>query len=126
MNSNNLLQLAQQSFRIAVGATATFVETLQSPEKRSTAFSDLQAELSQKSQQWAEKGEITEREARQALEKILEKTPWKNAGVGTNDRSYPYSTNTTADPTTKAELQSLTEQITALRNELEELRNSNN
>jgi polyhydroxyalkanoate synthesis regulator phasin len=123
MKTNNLLEIAQQTLRIAIGATVTILETIQDTEKRSSAINDLQTELNQKSQQWAEKGEITEREARQKLEQILQKTPWKGANANSNNNNYPNPTNTS--PATQSELQSLTEQITALRNELEQLRKNN-
>jgi polyhydroxyalkanoate synthesis regulator phasin len=130
MKTDNLLEIAQQTFRIAIGATAALLETIQDTEKRSTAIEDLQAELERKSQQWAEKGEITEREARQKLEQILQKTPWKGRSTSisnpssSNSNNYPITTD--VSPITQSELQSLTEQITALRNELEQLRNNKN
>jgi polyhydroxyalkanoate synthesis regulator phasin len=126
MKSNNIIEIAQQTFRIAIGATATLLETIQNSEKRSTVITDMQTELSQKSQQWAQKGEVTEQEARQTLEKLLQKTPWKgnSRNSATNDNNY--TDTTVVNSVTKSELQSLTEQITALRNELEQLRNSNN
>lgn len=121
MKTNNFIEIAQQTLRIALGATVTILETIQDTEKRSSAINELQTELTQKSQQWAEKGETTEREARQKLEQILQKTPWKDANASSNN--YPSPTN--ASPATQSELQSLTEQITALRNELEQLRKNN-
>jgi polyhydroxyalkanoate synthesis regulator phasin len=122
MKTNNLLEIAQQTFRIAIGATATLLETIQDTARRSSAIDELQAELERKSRQWAEKGETTEREARQKLEQILQKTPWKATNTSSNNN---YSTSSNASPATQSELQSLTEQITALRNELEQLRKNN-
>ncbi len=64
MNSDNLTQLLQQRFRITLGATASLVETLQDPQKRNQNLSDLRSELNHLTQEWAEKGEVTEQEAR--------------------------------------------------------------
>ncbi|MFN9175685.1 MAG: thylakoid-associated protein, partial [Synechocystis sp.] len=71
-NSNNLLvNTLQQGFRITVGATASLVETLQDPQKRQITFQDLQQQWGQKAEQWAEKGSVTEAEARQYVEQWL-------------------------------------------------------
>jgi hypothetical protein len=64
MNANNIFQFVQQGFRITVGATASLVETLQDPQKRTEAISEMQTEFNQKADEWAQKGEITEQEAR--------------------------------------------------------------
>jgi polyhydroxyalkanoate synthesis regulator phasin len=125
MKSNNILEIAQQTFRIAIGATATLLETIQDSEKRSTIITDMQTELNQKSQQWAQKGEVTEQEARQKLERILQKTPWKDTSKSNASNDNTYTDTTVTSAVTKSELQSLTEQITALRSELEQLRNDN-
>jgi polyhydroxyalkanoate synthesis regulator phasin len=124
MKSNNILAIAQQTFRIAIGATATLLETIQDSDKRSTVITDMQTELNQKSQQWAQKGEVTEQEARQKLEQILQRTPWKGNSRNNASNDNTYTDSTTTSNVTKSELQSLTEQITALRNELEQLRNN--
>jgi polyhydroxyalkanoate synthesis regulator phasin len=124
MNTNDVLQTLQKGFRIAVGATASLVETLQDPQKRTETFSELQAELNQRTQEWAEKGAVTEQEARKILEAWLSR-----------QRSQPSSTtpssptSSTADASTPSrvdvqELKDLTDRIVDLRTELEQLRQS--
>ncbi len=125
MKSNNIIELAQQTFRIAIGATATLLETIQNSEKRSTVITDMQTELNQKSQEWAQKGEVTEQEARQTLEKLLQKTPWKGTSKSSASNDNIYTDTPVTSNVIKSELQSLTEQITSIRSELEQLRNNN-
>lgn len=124
MNSANLTQLLQQGFRVTLGATASLVETLQDSQKRNDNLDSIRSELSHLATEWAAKGEITEQEARNFVDNILNQ-------LGTQGRSstsaYPPSTVTTtptqaAPPDVELELQELTAQIAAMRVELEKLR----
>ncbi len=122
MDSNNLIQLLQKGFRVSLGATATLIEILQDPNKREQNLSKLQSELNQLADEWAAKGEMTEQEARNFVDTILAKQD------GSNQAPKPADTtiNTTATPVTppdvQNELQELTEQISSIRSELENLR----
>ena len=120
MNNNNLFQIAQQGFRVTIGAATSLVETVQNPQKRTEILSQIQADLSQKTQEWSEKGEVTEQEAKQFLDSLFNK---QTAGVNhqeTPSYSTEPQTNTTSD------LQQLTDEIIALRRELEQIRQSQN
>ena len=123
MNSNNLFQALQKGFRVTIGATASLVETMQDPQKREATFSEFRTEFDQKSQEWAEKGEKTEQDARQMLDDLLKRQGAKPSSSETTPSGEATSTSNTAtssDP--QAEVQELTERIIALRKELEELR----
>ena len=120
MDNNNLLQIAQQGFRITVGAATSLVETVQNPQKRTEALSQMQADLSQKTQEWSEKGEVTEQEARKFLDSLFDRQGSGDNYPGTPSSATVPKTNTTSD------LQQLTDEIIALRKELEEIRESNN
>ncbi len=123
MNSNNLFQFLQQGFRMTVGATAILIETLQDPQKRESALSQLQAEFSQRSREWAEKGEITEQEARKMVDEILQQR--SNSPPGETSSSTTSAVNTTNDPTVvSSQLQELTEEIVSLKKELEQSRSN--
>lgn len=126
MNNNNIFQSVRKGFQITVGATASVVETLQDPQKRSAAFTEIQSELEQKSEEWAEKGEKTEREARQILDSLLAKQGWRTSKQETagSDSHSSGSTNTGNGQNIQSEIQDLTEQIVSLRNQLEDLRKS--
>ncbi len=120
MNSNTLIQLLQNGFRITLGATATFVEVLQDPQKRDENLTKLRQEWSQLSEAWAAKGELTEEEARNFVNNLLEQRSRPS-----NGSSYSPSTSAapTASPDVQMELQQLTTQIASIRAELEKLRN---
>jgi polyhydroxyalkanoate synthesis regulator phasin len=119
-NSNNLLvNTLQQGFRITVGATASLVETLQDPQKRQITFQDLQQQWGQKAEQWAEKGSVTEAEARQYVEQWLAQMR-KNSPVGNQS-----SGSQTIDfATAQAELERLTQEIIAMKDELAQSKTS--
>ena len=122
MNSDNLTQLLQQGFHVTLGATASLVETLQDPQKRDQNLSQMRLELSQMAQDWAAKGEMTEQEARNFIDNLL------NQINNQPPSSTPGPAPTTTTPTQAApanaqlELQELTAQIAAIRIELEKLR----
>ena len=120
MNNNNLIQAVQQGFRIAIGATADCVETLQDPQKRAETFSELKTEFSQKTQKWSEKGEITEQQAKEFVENLMNQRGWSRNGTSTGTSS---STSTTTGSNINSDIQELTEEIIALKLELEKLRN---
>ncbi|MFM1843364.1 MAG: hypothetical protein RLZZ490_2106 [Cyanobacteriota bacterium] len=112
-NTNNLLiNTLQQGFRITVGATATLVETLQDPQKRQLTFQDLQQQWGEKAAQWAEKGILTEAEARQYVDQWLAQMR-KNSPVGN-----PNGGSTIDFATAQAELERLTQEIITLKEDL--------
>jgi polyhydroxyalkanoate synthesis regulator phasin len=124
MDSNNIFQTVQKGFRVTVGATASVVETLQNPQKRATAFSELQTEFSQKTEEWSKKGEETEEEARRMLDVLLKRQKGQNVDSSQSENYNNSTSNTNVSDNIQSEIQDLTEQIANLRNELEELRKS--
>lgn len=125
MNSNNLLQLLQTGFRVSLGATTSLIETLQDPQKREENLSQLNSELRQRVAEWAEKGEITEQEARRLIEQILrqQSNPERPPTTGTPSDTVTNPPTTTASPNAQLEIEELTAQIAAIRTELEKIRN---
>ncbi|GAB4524676.1 MAG: hypothetical protein Tsb0014_03340 [Pleurocapsa sp.] len=118
MNNNNVVQLIQQGFHIALGATASCVETLQDPQKRAETFTEIQTELNQKTQEWSEKGAVTEAEAKAFVDDFLSQRGWKQTS----------NTNTTTTNSSKngvySGIEELTAEIMTLKLELEKLRQS--
>lgn len=124
MNSDTVVRLLQQGFRVTLGATASLVEMLQDPYKRDTNLARLRTELDQLTQEWAEKGAVTEQEARSYVDSFIAQ---RRAGM----QSPPTvtTTATTVPPTSpevQLELQELTAQLAAIRAELERLRSEEN
>ncbi|MBW4474100.1 MAG: hypothetical protein KME45_27555 [Stenomitos rutilans HA7619-LM2] len=122
MNSDKFVQLFQQGFRITLGATASLVEALQDPAKRDENLTKLNQDWSILSAEWAQKGEITEQEARNFVDTLLTQ---RSASSPTGGTSSTTVTTPSAPPDVQLELQELTAQIVAMRAELERLRNEN-
>lgn len=125
MNSNNLLQVLQTGFRVSLGATTSLIETLQDPQKRQENLSQLNSELSQRVAEWAEKGEITEQEARRLIEQLLrqQSNSERPSTTRTPSETVTNPPKTVATPNAQLEIEELTAQIAAIRTELEKLRN---
>ncbi|MGK7931938.1 MAG: hypothetical protein AB4041_10970 [Microcystaceae cyanobacterium] len=125
MNTETLFENLHQGFRITVGATASFIETLQNPELRSQTFTDLQTELSERSKEWASKGETTEQEARRLTEEWLSRfNDSQTASTKTTVTTSSYEPPSTSDTDIKAQIRELTTQISSLRQELEDLQDN--
>ena len=123
MDKTTLFQTLQQGLHITVGATATLIETIQDPLKRNETLSELQDTFQQQTEQWAEKGLVTEEEARRLMDSWLAKyKPANDNGGATGATEGGNITYTNA----QSEIQDLTEQIIALKAELEQTRESNN
>lgn len=126
MNSDQLLQLAQKGFRVTLGATASLLETLQDPQRREEKFSRFKNEFSQLTDEWAVKGEVTEREARSFVDELLSQRSGRSGSTpppSASDIPPPSSAPAaTAPPDIQQDLRDLTDQLSAIRSELEKLR----
>ncbi|MBM0742654.1 hypothetical protein JOY44_13705 [Phormidium sp. CLA17] len=117
MNSETLIQLLQNGFRVTLGATASMIEVVQDPQKRQENLSKLRQEWSQLAEEWAIKGELTEQDARNFVDTVLSQRRAQSP--------YPSSSATTpvsTEPSVQTEIQELTTQIATIRAELENLR----
>ena len=126
MNTDNLTQLLQQSFRLTLGATASLVETLQDPRKRTDNLDWMQSELNHLATEWAAKGEMTEQEARNFVSNFLNQlrnqAPSPTPGASSSTTTPPKA----APPDVQLELQELTAQLAAIRSEIENLQSDSN
>jgi polyhydroxyalkanoate synthesis regulator phasin len=119
MNNNKILEIAQQSFRVTVGAATSLVETVQNPQKRNAALSELNMELNKRTQEWASKGEATEQELKKKIEELLNRVGAKSTQNKDNN-SNNFNSKSAA-----SEIYELTQKIRTLRTELEQLRQNN-
>ena len=124
MNNNNPSQFLQQGFRIAIGAISSLIETAQNPEKRTEAISDFQMELTQKTREWAAKGEITEQEARKVIDDFLRQRAGSNYSDSYSTTSSPQENGDRSGAYVEVNsgLQELRNDIVALRSELAKMR----
>lgn len=123
MNANTLTHLLQQGFHLTLGATASLVETLQDPQKRTESLSQIGSELSHLTQEWAAKGEMTEQEARDFVFNFLNQLR-AQAPISSPTTTVTNTPTQVAPPEVQLDLQELTAQITAMRIELERMRDS--
>ncbi|PZV15397.1 MAG: hypothetical protein DCF22_07215 [Leptolyngbya sp.] len=123
MNSETLIQLLQNSFRVTLGATASLIEVVQDPQKRHENLSKLRQEWSQLAEEWAVKGESTEQDARNFVDTVLTQRRAQNSYPSGSTTMPTSTTSISTAPSVQTELQELTIQIATIRAELEKLRN---
>ncbi len=109
---------------MTLGATASIVEMLQDPQRREANLTRLRLDLDQLTREWAEKGEVTEQEARTYVDAfIAQRRAEMDSGttVTTTATTVPRPS-----PEVQLELQELTAQLAAIRAEVERLRTEEN
>lgn len=125
MNTDTLMESVQTGFRVAVGATASLIELLQDPQKQSENLNPWNSDWDELTKQWEEKGEITEREARNFVDNMWNQQASSESNGQPTDRTTaptePSTSTPDAEPEVQSELQELTKQIASLRAELEKL-----
>jgi len=115
MNTEEILQTAQKGFHITLG-----VESLQDAQKREENAAKLQQDWPTLSEELALKGRTTEQEARVFVDSIMNRqSPTSSTSTGTSSTA----SGPAAPPEVQQDIQSLTEQLASLRQELERLRN---
>lgn len=126
MNPDMVTEFLKKGFHVTLGATTSVVESLQDSQKREENISQLNLGFDQLSQIWAEKGEITESEARKMIDSMA-----TQYGVNANPMSSGSSTSSSAtspsiDPSLQQELKTLTNQLANIRLELTQMGNQDN
>ncbi len=86
MNPDDLTQIIQKGFHLTLGATSFFMETLQNSSKRDENLNKLNSDFNQLTEEWAQRGEMTEREARNFVDTILNQ---QNSQVNTDSINVP-------------------------------------
>ncbi|MGY6530471.1 MAG: hypothetical protein ACXITR_11140 [Cyanobacterium sp.] len=113
MTSNNSSNPIQQGLRIAIGATASAVETIQDRERFNQKITELSRDLQARSEIWAQKGALTEEEAKKMIEDFFNQ---KN-----NPSTASNSSQSGGSNPSKEDLRSLTQEVINLREELNKL-----
>lgn len=127
MNPDNLPQMLQTGFHLTLGATSFLIETLQDPLKREENLDKLKSDFGQLADELLEKGEMTEREARNFVDTIFsqpgDRENAESESVSPKQSDAP--PESVVQPNVKLEIQELTAHMAALRTELENLRVKN-
>ncbi|MFM7472078.1 MAG: hypothetical protein LVS60_05085 [Nodosilinea sp. LVE1205-7] len=124
MNPNEVSQALQKGLHLTLGAATSLVEALQFPEESKQKFAEVDNDLGRLADILETKGQATEKEARQLVDILLSQLPHPFAS---GDSSSPASTvETVAQPVTDNNLQkdliALTEELTAIRRDLQILK----
>lgn len=125
MNPDLVTEFLKKGFHVTLGATTSVVESIQDSQKREENLSQLNLGFDRLSQIWADKGEVTESEARKMIDSMA-----SQYGMPTNPMSSPPSSSTTAtspsvDPSLQQELKTLTNQLANIRLELTQMGDQN-
>jgi polyhydroxyalkanoate synthesis regulator phasin len=128
---NTVTDFVQKGFRTSLGAASFLVETLQDPNKRDENLQKLNSnfnsmDFSQLTEEWEEKGETTERDARTFVDNMLNQKSSESTSNSDNLSDFPRNTNnqSAASSNLQQELQELTAEIMALRTELKQYQES--
>ncbi len=131
MDSFDLAKLLQKGFYVTLGATASLLEVIQDPRKAQDRFDAIRRDLNSATEELAEKGAVTESEARNLVDNFVAqqiKTTTPSPSDQAADLTSVNTVNTTAttvvDSNVQADLQELTQQLADLRTELEKIRQS--
>lgn len=122
MNPDDIFQNLQKGFRVTLGATSALLESIQDPQKREENLTKLRVDPNLLAEELAVKGEVTEREARNFVDSVFQQ---QQSTQSSSPSSSSYASGPVAPPEVQADLQELTEQIAAMRAELERLRQQN-
>ena len=126
MNTENLTELIHKGFRVTLSATSSLIEILQDPYKHDQNLEKDKSKFSELTDEWAEKGQVTEREARNFVDTILSQRssssyPESTTVTTSPSVSVPTSIPIKTDPEPVREIQDLTTQIAELKDELKRL-----
>ena len=123
MTLDSLSQTVQKGFRVTLGATASLLEAIQDPQGASQKFSEIGTDFNRLTEELEVKGESTEQEARKFVDSMMTQMP---SPFGPETASSTRTVNTIAvtvvDASIQAELQELTQQISEIRQEIENLK----
>ena len=122
MNPDNLTQIIQKGFHLTLGATSFFMETLQNSSKRDENLNKLNSDFNQLTEEWAQRGERTEREARNFVDTILNQ---QNCQVNTDSINVPYTpVSDFVQSDIQRDLLELTQEVADLRAALQQSQKS--
>lgn len=127
MNPDTLTETLQKSFRLTLGATASLLEAIQNPQASSQKFSEFGGDVNRITEELEAKGEITEREARQLVDRLIAQAPsfFSQGGFPGQPRTVNTVATPIVDPSIQSELETLTQQLAELRQEIETLKQQN-
>lgn len=125
MNPDMVTEFLKKGFHVTLGATTSVVESLQDSQKREENISQLNLGFDQLSQIWADKGEITESEARKMIDGMATQYGVNANPMSSGSSTSPSATSPSIDPSLQQELKTLTNQLANIRLELTQMGSQN-
>lgn len=124
MSSDPITQTLQKGFRTVIGAGASFVESVQDARKWDENLQRLTTDFDSLAQEWEQKGEVTEQEARTVVDAWVSQQGFSQGSSNSSSNGGPttVTTSAAAAPDVAADIKDLTEQVAALREELEAMK----
>jgi polyhydroxyalkanoate synthesis regulator phasin len=116
MNSDNAIDLLKKGFHVTLGATSSLVESIQDPIKREENLAQLRMDPTEFAEVLAEKGAVTEVEARKFVDNVV--SQYAPSAVSTSTTATPVANPPSIDPNLQLELKDLTKQLAVLRAQL--------
>ncbi|MEA5466275.1 hypothetical protein [Leptothoe sp. PORK10 BA2] len=126
MNFDTFTEFIQKSFRVSLGAAASAVDAIQDPQASASKFSNIGTDFDRLADELEVKGAQTEKEARDFVDNVSSSF----GGQWPNPFAPSPASNTTVNTVAKpvvdtgiqAELKALTEQLSAIRQEIDQLK----
>jgi len=125
MNPDMVTELFKKGFLVTLGATTSVVESIQDSQKREENLSQLNLGFDQLSQIWANKGEVTESEARRMIDSMASQYGLQTPPSPYGSSSSTPATSPSVDPSLQLELKTLTNQLANIRLELTQMGDQN-
>ena len=132
MNTDTLTELLQKGYRVTLGAASSAVEAIQDPQRAAADFSAIGTDWERLADKLEVRGALTEKEARDFVEGVTSQMPepFRSASSPfTQSAPEPKTVTTIATPVVdtelKSEVESLTAELIAMRQEIEALKQNN-
>lgn len=122
MNFDTISELVHKGFRVTLGATASLVEAVQDPQKSSEKFADIGTDFNRLTDELEVKGASTEKEARDFVNTFSNQFPNPFAQPSASNATVNAVATPVVESGIQAEIKALTEQLTAVRDEIEQLK----
>ncbi|MEM1255251.1 MAG: hypothetical protein AAGI69_22670 [Cyanobacteria bacterium P01_H01_bin.21] len=126
MDFDTFTEFIQKSFRVSLGAAASAVEAVQDPQASANKFSDIGTDFNRLADELEVKGALTEKEAREFVDNFSSNFDGQFPNPFAQSPASSATVNTVAKPVAdsgiQAEIKALTEQLSAIRQEIEQLK----
>ncbi len=126
MNSETGIDFLKKGFHVTLGATTSLVEAIQDPFKREETLAQLRLGPNELAEFLAEKGAVTEVEARKFVDGVVAQYGSGSASsTGSTSSASPHPTPV-VDLSLQQDLRDLTTQLAELRSQLNSTGNEGN